>query len=447
MEEKLKLLKGRDSWNFNSSEELHIQEIRVSDGPCGIREDDKRHTLFPTPIGLASTFNKELVKKVGVALGTDCARENIDILLAPGVNIVRSPLGGRTFEYFSEDPVLAGEMGLNYIKGLQSIGVGGCVKHFAVNSQETARLLVNEVVDKRALHDIYLRPFEKVIKEAKPVSIMSSYNKINGFYGSENKYLLTDVLRNKWNYKGIVISDWDSVHNHVSSIKAGLDVLMPYDNGYFDNSVLQAYQNKEIVNEVEASVKRLQTLSKMINYDTLEVDEEEQHQLAKEVARESIVLLKNDNILPLNTTDKYLVIGELFEHPVLQGGGSSHVKPSKVITPKIAFDKLKINYDYKRGYSSSTTSKLSNEFKLALKDADKYKAIIFFMGYLDKEEQEGIDKEDILLPFNQRELLDAFTDYYDNVVVIVSTGSPVQMEFVPDVPAVIQTNMLGQAGS
>jgi beta-glucosidase len=346
LEEKASLCSGADFWHTKGIERLGIPSIMVSDGPHGLRKqlEGADHlglynsvpaTCFPSAAGLASTWNKELIQKVGIALGEECQAENIGILLGPGANIKRSPLCGRNFEYFSEDPYLSSEMATNHIKGVQSQGIGTSLKHFAANNQEHRRMSIDAIVDERTLREIYLASFEGAVKQAQPWTVMAAYNKVNGEFLSENEYLLHDILKEQWGFEGIVVSDWGAVNEHVAGLQNGLELEMPSSYGIGEKKIIQAVKNGQLPEEkLNNAVERILNIvfrAVESKKENAVYDKETHHQLAREVATESMVLLKNeDSILPLKKEGTVAVIGGFANRPRYQGGGSSHINPTKL---------------------------------------------------------------------------------------------------------------------
>jgi len=346
LEEKVSLCSGLDFWNTKGIERLGIPSIMVTDGPHGLRKqaEGSDHlgifnsvpaTCFPSAVGLASTWNKELINRVGVALGEECQAEDVAIILGPGANIKRSPLCGRNFEYFSEDPYLSSQLATSHIEGVQSQGVGTSIKNFDANKQEHRRMSIDAIIDERTLREIYLASFEGVVKQAKPWTVMSSYNKVNGQYVSESKYLLNDILKDEWGFEGFTVSDWGAVNERVDSLANGLDLEMPSSYGVGEKKILDSVNSGQItIEKLDQAVKRLLTIIfKAVDNkkENANYSKEEHHQLAREVARESMVLLKNeDSILPLKKEGTIAVIGSFARSPRYQGGGSSHIKPTKL---------------------------------------------------------------------------------------------------------------------
>jgi beta-glucosidase len=450
--EKASLTSGASMWSTKSIERLGIPAIFMSDGPHGVRKtidgqfgQAEPATCYPPAVTLASTWNIDLAKNVGVALGKESQALNVQILLGPGTNIKRSPLGGRNFEYFSEDPILSGKFSSAYIQGVQSQGVGVSLKHYAVNDQEHERMTISAEVSPRALHEIYLRPFEIAIKEATPTTLMSAYNKVNGEYASQNDYLLNEILRKEWGYKGIVISDWGAVDNRIKGIQARLHLQMPADGGINDKLIVDAVNNGTLTeNELDDVVRDILNITlklhkskgKFDNYD-----QEQHHQLAYQVASEGIVLLKNDNnILPVAKNEKLAIIGNFAKVPRYQGSGSSLINPTKI-------DNLIDNLDasFARGYDllGETNTKLLNEAKKTAKAADK---VIVVIGLTFLEESEGFDRASYQIAPGHQQLLDAVIASNDNVIVVLQNGSPVAMPWIEKVDGIIEAYLGGQAG-
>ena len=378
IEEKIALVSGINFMYTNPIPRLNIPSIRMSDGPHGLRVQNSSGdngvtgsevaTCFP-PASLSScSWNKELLFKEGKAMGEEALHYGIDVILGPGNNIKRNPLGGRNFEYFSEDPLLSGSMAGSIVKGIQNTSVSVSLKHFATNNQENYRFMGDSIVDKRALNEIYLKSFEIALKEGNPDTIMCSYNKINGTYACENKMLLTDTLRTKWDFKGLVMTDWGATHNRLKMLESGLDLEMPGDTSICRKWIYDAIKDGTLDISVldKAVTNVLNLVSKHSNKKEYKADFESHSKLSQEIALDSAVLLKNNDVLPLNKDKKYLVVGELFEHMRYQGAGSSMINPYKLITPKMAFDEGNIKYTYLKGYKEN---KLESDETL-LKEVD-----------------------------------------------------------------------------
>ncbi|MDF2788121.1 MAG: glycosyl hydrolase [Neobacillus sp.] len=463
LEEKASLCSGLDFWHLKGIERLGIPSLMVTDGPHGLRKqslsadhlgiyDSVPSTCFPSAVALASTWNTSLIEKVGVALGEECQAEDIAVLLGPGANIKRSPLCGRNFEYFSEDPYLSSELAASHIQGVQSQGVGTSLKHFAANNQEHRRMSVDAIVDERALREIYLASFENAVKKAQPWTVMCSYNKVNGEYAAENKTLLTDILREEWGFEGFVVSDWGAVNERVNGLEAGLELEMPPSHGLGDNKIIRAVQNAELsVDTLDRAVERLlKIIFKVVENkkENATYDKEAHHQLAREVARESMVLLKNeDGILPLKKEGTIAVIGEFAKTPRYQGGGSSHVNPTRLENifdeiQKVASTSTVVyaqGYDLKR---DEIDEKLLAEAREAAIQSD---VAVLFVGLPDRYESEGYDREHLRIPANHQILIEAVAEVQPNVVVVLSNGAPVEMPWLSKAKGLLEAYLGGQA--
>lgn len=464
LEQKLKLLSGKDYWRLYSIPEHGIAEIMVSDGPHGLRKQDGTQdnlgindsieaTCFPNAVSMASSFDKKLIRMLGETLGEECLVENVAILLGPGINIKRSPLCGRNFEYFSEDPYLAGVMAENYICGVQSKGVGTSLKHFACNNQETRRTSVSAIVDERALREIYLSAFERAVKNAKPWTVMCSYNKINGVYSSENSYLLNDILRREWGFNGFVMSDWGAVIDRDKGLPAGLDLEMPSSCGRNTKILAEKVANGTIDTEVvdKACGRILEAIFRYADNTALRknkiYDRHADHKIAEAIARECMVLLKNDGILPLNKNKKVVFIGEFAERPRYQGGGSAHINTKNVVSIANAIKSIP-NASYVRGYELSKERSIDDELLVeAINAAGNSDAAVVLIGLPESFESEGRDRTHIDIPYNQFQLIKELRKVQKNIVVVLSNGSPIAMSWLDDVPAVLETYLPGEAGA
>jgi beta-glucosidase len=464
LEEKASLCSGLDFWHTKGVERLGIPSIMVTDGPHGLRKqreggdhlgigDSVPATCFPSAVGLASTWNKELINKVGVALGEECQAENVGVLLGPGANIKRSPLCGRNFEYFSEDPFLSSEMAASHINGVQSQGVGTSLKHFAANNQEHRRMSIDAKVDERTLREIYLASFEGAVKQAQPWTVMSAYNRVNGEYASENEYLLNDILRDEWEFEGFVVSDWGAVNERVDALSAGLELEMPPSNGMGDRKIVEAVLNGKLSEEkLDKAVERfLNVIFKAVDNkkDIAIYDKDDHHRLAREVAIESMVLLKNkDQILPLKKEGSVAVIGGFAKKPRYQGGGSSHIKPTileNILEEIETVSGKDTNVLFVHGYcndSDEIDDHLINEAKKVAKEADK---VVLFVGLPDRYESEGYDRNHLQLPANHIQLIESVAEVNNNIVVVLSNGSPIEMPWINKVRAVLEGYLGGQA--
>lgn len=459
IEEKVALVSGTDFMYTNSIPRLNISSIRMSDGPHGLRvqkeggdngvNGSEIATCFPPAVTIASSWNVNNSYKMGEAIAEEAVHYNINILLGPGVCIKRNPLCGRNFEYFSEDPYLAGKMALEEVKGVQSKNVGVCLKHFALNNAENYRFMGNSICDERAMREIYLKAFEIIVKEAKPHTLMCAYNKINGEYCSENRWLLTDVLRQEWGFDGVVMSDWGATHNRVKGIYSGLDLEMPGDTDICRKWLLDAIKNGSLkIEDLNKAVKNILELTNRYkdNLKIEEVDWEKHNKLAGEIAEDSAVLLKNDDVLPLKVTENILVVGDLFEKMRYQGAGSSMINPAFLSTPKMAFDDHKINYDFYRGYLENEIDVNKKLIDEVLINANRYDKILVFAGLTDYVESEGCDRKNMSLPSNQLELIKALIDTGKRVIVILYGGSPVELPFKNKVSAILNMYLPGQNG-
>jgi len=459
LEEKVSFVTGNDFWTTKAIDRLGIPSIFMTDGPHGLRKATDGMiggtvpaTCFPTASAIASSWNKDLLYEVGHAIGREAQANDVHVVLGPGVNMKRSPLGGRNFEYFSEDPYLSGTLAASYIEGVQSTGVGTSLKHYAGNEQETERMTSDSVIDERALHETYLRAFEIAVA-ARPWSVMAAYNKLNGTHAAENHTLLTTILRDQWGYDGVVLSDWGAVYDIIRSIENGLQLEMPgntetpkklleaLNNGWLDEETLDhtVYALLEAVLHVHAARPSDTTY-----------DEVAHHELARKAAGESIVLLKNDGaILPLPPEKSYriAVIGEFAKSPRYQGGGSSQVNPSNL---QNAFDEFTRTYakstlHFARGYrpDGTTTDKLVND---ALKTATEADVIFVFAGLPATEETEGLDRTSIDLPEGHNRLITALAEKHKKIIVILMNGSAVRMPWANEVQGIIEAWLTGQAG-
>ena len=458
LEEKCSLLSGLDFWHTKPVPRLNIPAVMVSDGPHGLRKQDVggdhlgmndsiSAVCMPTACATAASFDKDLICRMGQAIGDSAQHEGVSVVLGPAVNIKRSPLCGRNFEYFSEDPYLAGEMAAAFIQGVQSKNVGTSIKHFAANNQEHRRMSSSSNADPRTLREIYFPAFETAVKKAQPWTVMCSYNRINGVYASQDPWLLTKVLRDDWGFEGYVVSDWGAVSDRVKGVAAGLDLEMPASGGVNDRKVMQAVLEGRLEESVvDKAVERILT----INYKYLENakpetpwDKEADHALAAEIAGECMVLLKNDGVLPLSKEDSIAFIGEFAAKPRFQGGGSSHIHCFKTTSALEAAQGL--NISYARGYmvkEDTTTTELIAE---AVEKAKNAKVAVIFAGLPDSYESEGYDRTYMGMPPCQNELIEAVVAANPNTVVVLYNGSPVEMPWVDKVPAILEGYLAGQA--
>ena len=459
LEEKAGLCSGADFWHTKAVERLGVPASMVSDGPHGLRKQDEKvdhlgvndsikAVCFPAASATAASFDKALIERMGEAVGDSCQHEKLSVVLGPAVNIKRSPLCGRNFEYFSEDPYLTGKMAAAFIHGVQSKNVGVSIKHFAANSQEHRRMSSSSDADERTLREIYFPGFEIPVKEEQPWTVMCSYNRINGVYASENRWLLTEVLRDEWGFEGYVMSDWGAVSDRVAGVAAGLDLEMPSSGGYNDRKIVEAVRAGKLDEKlVDLAVERI--LNIVFRYTEnarpeTPWDKEADHLLAAEIAADCMVLLKNeDNVLPLNKSDEIAFIGEFAAKPRFQGGGSSHINCFKTTSALEAAEGLKITYA--RGYSVADDEATDEMIAEAVTAARKAKVAVVFAGLPDVYESEGYDRSHMRMPACQNKLIEAVAAANPNTVVVLHNGSPVEMPWIDKVRGVIEAYLGGQA--
>lgn len=462
LEEKAKLLYGNGFWATHAVERLGITAITMSDGPHGLRrqEGDVDNigfqkslpaTCFPTASALGSSFDTDLLYQLGEVLAAECKDQNVDILLGPGINIKRSPLCGRNFEYFSEDPYLSGMLASAFIKGIQKNGVGTCVKHFAANSQEKNRLLSNSVLDERTLHEIYLKAFAIAIEQANPYSIMSSYNMLNGEYASENFELLETILRKKFLYQGVVLSDWGAVNDSIKSYNNGLNIEMPGTDASKLKALTKAIRKNHIRTDmIDKRLQEILLLHKKIEVGReikLKCDYDANADFARVLSENSCVLLKNENnILPIDFAD-VLIIGEFANHPRYQGEGSSNINPYRLDNLLQVLDEHKIVYRYAQGYSTKEEKTNISLAEQAVALAKKHKKVIVLLGLPESFESEGFDRENLDLPQSQISLMEKLTKVHKNLIVVLQIGSPITLPFVHDVSAILLQYLSGSSGA
>ncbi len=458
LEEKAGMCSGKDFWHLKSVERLGIPEVMVSDGPHGLRKQAEnadhlginesiKAVCFPTACATACSFDRDLLEEMGSALGKECQAENVSVLLGPAVNIKRSPLCGRNFEYFSEDPYLAGQMAKAHIQGVQKEGVGTSIKHFAANNQEYHRMSASSEVDERTLREIYLAAFETPIKEAKPKTVMCSYNQINGVFASEDPWLLDEVLRKEWGYEGYVMSDWGAVNERVPGLKAGLELEMPASGGETDRQIVEAVKNGTLKEEIlDRAVERiLNVIFDYVDHKKDEVfDMEKDHALAEKVETESMVLLKNDGILPLKKGSRVAFIGAFAKNPRYQGGGSSHINSFRVTGALEAAEGM-ADITYAEGYGLEKDEIDEALVKEAVKAAKEAEVAVIFAGLPDAFESEGYDRVHMKMPNCQNHLIHEVCNVQPNVVVVLHNGSPVEMPWADEVKGILEAYLGGQA--
>ena len=465
LEEKASLCSGLDFWHTQPIERLGIPSIMLTDGPHGLRkqaggtqqpelDESVPATCFPTASALAATWNRGLIYQVGRALGEACRQEKVGVVLGPGANIKRTPLCGRNFEYFSEDPFLSGEMAKSHIRGVQSQGIGACLKHYAVNNQEYRRMTIDVVVDQRALHEIYLRGFEIAVIGAQPWAVMGAYNRVNGTYCCEHPYLLKETLRRNWGHQGLVVTDWGALNRKVAAMEAGLDLEMPGTDNGNDKILIDGVRSGELDEAaldravgriLEVVLKAERTLAEDYVYDA-----EAHHALARQVAREGAVLLKNDgSILPLRRDARVALLGAFAKHPRYQGAGSSTITPSRLDTlheelVRIAGEEA---IAYAPGYPLKGQSVDEGLIRRAVETARNADVVVISAGLPAVFEVEGLDRTHLRLPESHGRLIEAVASAHSRVVVVLSNGSPVEMPWVDDVPAILEGYLGGQAGA
>lgn len=458
LEEKAGMCSGLDFWHLKSVDRLGIPSVMVSDGPHGLRKqeaeadhlginDSIKAVCFPPAVLSACSFDRELLRELGDTVGKEAQATDVSVVLGPAVNIKRSPLCGRNFEYYSEDPYLAGESASAFIDGVQSHHVGTSIKHFAANNQELNRLSCSSEVDERTLREIYLPAFETAIKKSQPYTVMCSYNKINGTYSSENPWLLTQVLRDEWGFKGYVMSDWGAVNERVPGLKAGLELEMPASGGLTDKEIVAAVQDGSLDEAVlDQAVERILniTFEWLDNREDQTFTLEQDHETACRIAQESMVLLKNDHILPLSPEENVVFIGGFAQTPRYQGGGSSHVNSFRVDS---ALDAVKdiAQVTYAQGFSASKDiydEALAAQAIEAARTADK---AVIFAGLPESFESEGYDRSHMQLPQCQNRLIKEILDVQPNTIVVLHNGSPVEMPWLNDVKGILEAYLGGQA--
>lgn len=465
LEQKAAFVSGFDYWHLEGAPELGLPQIMITDGPHGLRKQNKDKkasdgiglgnsvpaTCFPPAATSSCSWDEDLLRQEGEALGEECLKEQVSTILGPGTNIKRSPVCGRNFEYFSEDPYLAGKCSANLVNGVQSKGIGTSLKHFACNSQEAFRMVVNEVIDERAMRELYLTAFEICVKEAQPWTIMNSYNRINGVYASQNEWLQEKVLRDEWGFKGLVVTDWGASVDRIPGLKYGTDLEMPSSGTLNTQKIIAAVKSgeldetildKRVDNVVDLIVKSKPALEKKHTYDI-----EAHHKLAQKVAEGSMVLLKNDNsLLPLKKGQKVAVIGEMAKAPRFQGAGSSVINPTKLDNAYDELKKLGVDMTYAQGYEKSK-DEINNTFvDEAVRAAKNADVAVVFAGLTEEFEGEGYDRETIEMPKSHNNLISKIAKANPNTVVVLAGGSVVHMPWVNEVKALLNSGLGGQAG-
>ena len=462
LEQKAALTSGADFWTTKAVGD--VPSIFMTDGPHGVRKqrdasnllgitDSVPTTCFPPAVALASSWDAELAERVGAALGEEAQAEGVAVLLGPGINIKRSPLCGRNFEYLSEDPVISGVLGAALVRGIQSQGVGTSLKHFAVNNQESDRMRVSADVDERPLREIYLRGFQKIVTGEQPWTVMCSYNKVNGVYASENPWLLNTVLRGEWGFKGVVVSDWGAVNNRVQGVAAGLDLEMPSSEGRTDAQLVAAVRAGDLAESViDTAAGRVAALARRAAASArpgADYDRDAHHALAREVAGRSIVLLKNeDALLPLDVSRRFAVIGEFARSPRYQGAGSSQINPTRL---DAAVDEIRalssVEVRFAPGFTITSDADATGLLEEAVAAAAAAEVAVLFLGLPAADESEGFDREHIDLPANQLALLEAVAAVQPEIVVVLANGGVVEVSsWQRHAGAILEGWLLGQAG-
>ncbi len=461
IEEKASLCSGQDFWHTKAIERLGIPSMMMCDGPHGLRKqkgegdhlgiyESIETVCYPSASALASSFDRNVLSELGTALGKECQAEQVGMLLGPGVNIKRSPLCGRNFEYFSEDPYLSGELASSYVSSLQKQGVSACVKHFAANNQETRRMSGSSEIDERTLHEIYLPAFEAVVKKGKTRSVMCAYNAVNGVFASENKQLLTDILREKWDYQGMVVTDWGAVKDRVKGLRAGLDLEMPGGPGVQDGKIVEAVKNGGLKEEVLDKAVRnvLSMISDYMDHQNAEsvIDREQCAKLSAKLAEQCAVLLKNEGVLPISKEKKVVFIGEFAKKPRYQGAGSSHIHVEHPVGAWEAASGLGMEVEFAEGYrvhEDADTKRLREE---AVKAAQEAEIAVIFAGLPDSYESEGGDRESLAMPENQNLLISAVAQVQPNTVVVLHGGSCMELPWIEQAAAVLLVHLGGHRG-
>lgn len=461
VKQKASLCSGWDFWRTQRLPINNVPSIMMTDGPHGLRKqelvegqtgggDSREATCFPPASATACSFDEKLMEAIGKAIGAEAIDQRVSIVLGPAINIKRSPLCGRNFEYASEDPYLAGKMGAAWVRGVQSQGVGTSVKHFAANSQEKYRLINDSIVDERTLREIYLRAFEIVVKEANPWTVMGSYNRINGTYACENRRLLTEILRDEWGFDGVVMSDWGAVNNRLDALAAGMELEMPSSVGERDRQICEAVESGKLpVALLDRATERILTMIEKglhIPQPTSSPYLNNQ-QLARQAFEESAVLLKNDKILPIESKTSVAVLGAMAKQTRFQGGGSSHIHPTNLVHAFSGFSTSSENFIYEPGYSLEN-DEVDEKLLQAAIDASKSKdVVIIFAGLPDAFESEGFDRTHMQLPKSQTRLIEEVVRRNSNVCVVLYAGSPVEMPWIAHVKAVLMAYLPGQEGA
>lgn len=464
LEQKASFVSGLNYWYLQEAPELGLPKIMMTDGPHGLRKQntEKRpngiglgnsvpSTCFPPAVTSSCSWDEELLKLEGKAIAEECLQEKVSVILGPGTNIKRSPVCGRNFEYFSEDPLLAGKCSAALVNGVQSKGVGTSLKHFACNSQEAFRMVIDEIIDDRAIRELYLTAFEICVKEAKPWTVMNSYNRINGVYSSQNKWLQEEVLRDEWGFDGLIVTDWGASVDRVPGLKCGTDLEMPSSGTLNKKKIIEAVKNGElnekVLDKAVDNVVELILKSKPVLREKYTFDIDEHHKIAQKIAEGSMVLLKNDdNVLPIKKDQKVAVIGEMAKAPRFQGAGTSVVNPTKLDSAYDELLKLGVDILYSRGYDKSKDAIDDNLINEAVKNAQAADVSIVFAGLTEEFEAEGYDRKNIEMPNCHNHLISEIAKANPNTVVVLAGGSVIHMPWINEVKALLNSGLGGQAG-
>ena len=456
LEEKAGLCSGKDFWRSKPVERLGIPSVMMTDGPHGLRKQGEggdhlglqfsvAATCFPAACATACSFDEAMLFELGTALGEECLAEGVSIILGPGLNIKRSPLCGRNFEYFSEDPYLSGKLAAAHVRGVQSKDVAACPKHFAANNQENRRFSQDSIVDERTLREIYLSGFEMVVKQSAPWTIMSSYNRLNGEYVGRDRRMLTQILREEWGFDGFVVSDWGGANGRVACLKAGLELEMPFSGGFTDAQIVEAVNAGELDADVlDCACERLLKVFLKTRKDQAQAPAnklDDHDALATEIAARSAVLLQNDGVLPLSPGDKVCFVGEFFEKPRYQGGGSSHIHAYKVTSAREALP----DAPYAKGFAAEGDVRNEALEQEAFALAEGYDVCVVFAGLPEQYESEGFDRESMDMPANQVLVIEKLVAMGKKVVVVLHHGAPVAMDWAEGTAAILDMYLGGQA--
>ena len=462
LEEKANLLCGYQNMKTYPVKRLGIPSLSLSDGPNGLRIENSdgdslsgidntlKSTCFPSGVNLASSFDSSLLEEVGDAIGKEALSFGVNVVLGPAINIKRNPLCGRNFEYFSEDPLLSGTMAVSYVHGVQKNGVGCCLKHFACNNNEKYRFVGDSIVDERALHEIYLKPFEIAVKKASPYAIMTAYNKVNSIHCSENSYLQEEILRGKWGFDGLSITDWGGIIARDRGLLAGTDLEMPGQVHHSVSLIMDGVKNGSIPQEkVDQSVRRILTAIEKTKSEKKDADFKKNYELAVKAVEESAVLLKNEReLLPLKKGGHYLVIGDFFDKIRYQGSGSALLNPYELHSHREIFDQMKVDYEFVKGFKEEETEIDESLEKEALEKAKSFDGtILFFGGLNDYVESEGFDRENLRMPENQLSLLTKLAGMNKDAVLVLHNGSVISEDVLDDIPSILDLLLPGEGGA